>query len=153
MLSPARNQPDMSRFEDQVAEAIAVHGLFAPEQPVWVARAPGRLDVMGGNVDYTGGMVLQGLLREAVWVAAQPRTDDVIRIFNPGAASSGWTTGFELKVGDLRDPEAVRDLCEQREGARWGCYVVGGLYFLKKFHGCADKGGINLFIASDLPPN
>lgn len=153
MLSPARNQPDLSRFEYQVAEAIAAHGLFVPEQPVWATRAPGRLDVMGGNGDYTGGMVLQGLLREAIWVAAQARTDDVVRIFNQGVANSGWATGFELKVSDLRDPEAVRAICERREGARWGRYVLGALYFLKKFHGCADKGGINVFIASDLPPN
>lgn len=77
----------MSRFEYQVAEATAAHGLFATVQPVWAARAPGRLDVMGGNGDYTGGMVLQGLLREAIWVAAQARTDDVVRILN-----RGWRT-------------------------------------------------------------
>jgi galactokinase len=147
MLPPSRNRQDMGRFEDQIAK----HGCFASERPLWVARAPGRLDVMGGNVDYTGGMVLQGLLREAVWVAVQPRADDAIRVLNPGAARFGWATGFQLRSGDLCDPESVRAHCEEREGARWGCYVLGALYFLRRFHGC--EGGAEVFIASDLPPN
>ncbi|GGG87541.1 galactokinase [Edaphobacter dinghuensis] len=141
----------MSLFEDQVAAAIAPHGFFAINKPLWVARAPGRLDVMGGNVDYTGGMVLQGLLREAVWVAVQPRTDDAIRILNPGAEQFGWEPYLELRIDDLRTPEGLRLFCGQIEGSDWGCYILGALYFLKEFYGCA--GGMDLFISSDLPPN
>ncbi len=153
MLSPIKNQPDMSAFEDGIAATVAAYGFFAPERLVWAARAPGRLDVMGGNVDYTGGMVLQGLLRESVWVAAQRRTDDVVRILNPGAAEFGWETRFEVQASELRNPESVRALCAVREGSRWGCYVLGAAYFLKRFHGCDGLGGLDLFIASDLPPN
>jgi galactokinase len=153
MLFPVENQPDMNSFKDQVAVTVAAHDFFAREKPIWVARAPGRLDVMGGNVDYTGGMVLQSLLREAVWVAVQPRTDDVIRILNPGAVQFGWEPCLELRISDLRDPESVRVLCEQREGSRWGCYVMGALYLLKISHGCGGDGGADLFIDSDLPPN
>lgn len=141
----------MSLFEDQVAAAIAPHGFFAINKPLWVARAPGRLDVMGGNVDYTGGMVLQGLLREAVWVAVQPRTDDAIRILNPGAEQFGWEPYLELRIDNLRTPEGIRLFCGQIEGSDWGCYILGALYFLKEFYGCA--GGMDLFISSDLPPN
>src|ERR1700721_3975814 len=94
IVSPPKSLQDMGRFEDQIAE----HGCFVSERPLWVARAPGRLDVMGGTVDYTGGMVLQGLLREAVWVAVQPRTDDAIRIFNPGGGRFGWTPYLEFNV-------------------------------------------------------
>jgi galactokinase len=147
MLSPTKSLQDMGRFEDQIAE----HGCFVSERPLWVARAPGRLDVMGGNVDYTGGMVLQGLLREAVWVAVQPRSDDAIRILNPGAARFGWAIDIQFPSGELCDLERVRAHCEGRAGARWGCYVLGALYFLKRFHGC--EGGAEVFIASDLPPN
>ena len=147
MLSVSKNQHDIGVFEDQVAEL----GCFAPEKPVWVARAPGRLDVMGGNVDYTGGMVLQGLLREAVWVAVQRRTDDTIRVLNPGAAQFGWAISLQLPGCELCDPESVRAHCDERKGSRWGRYVLGALYFLKRFHGC--EGGAEVFIASDLPLN
>src|ERR1700722_20698191 len=121
----------MSLFEDQLAAIVASHDFFAADRPIWVARAPGRLDVMGGNVDYTGGMVLQSLLREAVWVAVQPRTDDLIRVFNPGAAQFGWESRLELWMDDLRDPENLRLLCGERQSSSWGRYVLGAPYFLK----------------------
>jgi galactokinase len=143
----------MSLFEDQVAATVAAHNFFASDKPIWVARAPGRLDVMGGNVDYTGGMVLQSLLREAVWVAVQPRTDNLIRVFNPGAAQFGWEPRLELWMDDLRDPESLRLLCGEKQSSSWGSYVLGALYFLKSRYGCGNAGGADLFIASDLPPN
>ena len=40
---------------------------------VLVARAPGRLDVMGGIADYSGSLVLELPLAVATWVAAQAR--------------------------------------------------------------------------------
>ena len=40
-------------------------------RPVLVARAPGRLDVMGGISDYSGSLVLELPLAVATWVAVQ----------------------------------------------------------------------------------
>lgn len=40
-----------------------------------VARAPGRLDVMGGIADYSGSLVLQLPLAEACHVAVQLRAE------------------------------------------------------------------------------
>ena len=45
--------------------------LFDRHRPLHVARSPGRLDLMGGNDDYTGGMVFEATIREATWAAAQ----------------------------------------------------------------------------------
>lgn len=42
-----------------------------PQDTVAVARAPGRLDVMGGIADYSGSLVLQLPLAEACHVAVQ----------------------------------------------------------------------------------
>jgi galactokinase len=143
----------MDLFEDHVAATVAVYDFFAADKPICVARAPGRLDVMGGNVDYTGGLVLQSLLREAVWVAVQSRNDGRVRILNPGASQFGWQPSIEVDIAALRDPQSVRTLCEQQEGLRWACYVLGSLHFLRNCHGQGDAGGADLFIASDLPPN
>ena len=38
---------------------------------LWISRAPGRLDVMGGISDYSGSLVLQMPIAEACHVAAQ----------------------------------------------------------------------------------
>jgi L-arabinokinase len=108
---------------------------------------------MGGNVDYTGGMVLQSLLREAVWVAVQPRTDDRIRVLNPGAAQFGWESCLEHRMDDLRDLENLRLLCGREKSLSWSSYVLGALFFLKNRYACDDACGLDLFIASDLPPN
>src|ERR1700722_11251295 len=100
-------------LEPRFTDTIRAQDFFAVRRPIWIARAPGRLDVMGGNVDYTGGMVLQSLLREALLVAVQPRTDGLIRILNPGAAQFGWTSRVEVEAEFLRNPEAIRGFLEQ----------------------------------------
>ena len=41
----------------------------ARDRDVVTARAPGRLDVMGGIGDYSGSLVLQKTLAEAAWAA------------------------------------------------------------------------------------
>jgi galactokinase len=144
---------DKRSFEDLIATAVEDHDLFSTEMPIYISRAPGRLDVMGGNVDYTGGTVLQGLLREAVWVGAQGRSDETIRIVNPGAEQFGWNTQFQSQMSDLCDVERVRALCSAHPGSHWVCYILGALYFLKNLRGSGHAGGIDLFLASDLPPN
>jgi galactokinase len=153
MSLSAESQPETELFDEHFLAAVAAHDFFAPQRAISVARAPGRLDVMGGNVDYTGGMVLQSLLREATWVAAQPRDDEVIRILNPGAAQFGWKPYVEFRSDDIDDPQQLRALVQQSEDSRWTGYVLGALCFLKARQADTDVRGMNLFIASDLPPN
>lgn len=159
MQSPGSNQEYTSRFEAPIAAILDADHFLAPEQPAFVVRSPGRLDVMGGNVDYTGGMVLQSLLREAVWVASQTRVDETVRVFNPGAARFGWTTYFELDFANLTDRSCLQNICGD-ESAFWGRYVLGAVYFLRSVlpaERYANDGwprtGLDLFISSDLPPN
>ena len=47
--------PDADAFE----ALVAGHELFRRTEPVYIARAPGRLDVMGGIADYSGSLVLE----------------------------------------------------------------------------------------------
>src|ERR1700728_3093672 len=132
---------------------LEAHDFFEPETPIAIARAPGRLDFMGGNVDYTGGMVLQSLLQEAVWVAVQPRSDDVIRILNPGAAARGWRVYFEIRLTVSTDAASLRAICHQSQDLRWLAYVLGTFHYLQRYLVPGRVLGANLFIASDLPPN
>ncbi|AXC14084.1 Galactokinase [Acidisarcina polymorpha] len=142
----------MGSWEEPPGALLAVKSFFESAGPVFVARAPGRLDVMGGNVDYTGGLVLQSLLREAVWVAAQTRSDGRVRLFNPGATSYGWDSSFECLQTETVDAEQIRVLCTRQESSRWAAFALGALHYLGRFHG-ACISGMDLFFASDLPPN
>ena len=84
-------------------------GLFAAGRPLVIARAPGRLDVMGGIADYSGSLVLQWPIREATLVAvqqaAEPGLSLVSRAANaneaprrarPGRSRSGRLGGGKL---------------------------------------------------------
>jgi len=101
---------------------------FAPEQPVWMARASGRLDFMGGNVDYTGGLVLQFALRETIWAAAQQAPESLVRVQNPGAAQFGWETELTFPTAELASLAAIEDFCRQAPGLYWRRYVLGAFH-------------------------
>ncbi len=142
-------------LSERVAGIVWSNGLFDPSQPAWLARAPGRLDLMGGNVDYTGGLVLQFPLRQAVWAAVQPMVRQSIRIFNPGAAEFGWDTTLEVPVDVLGSLQRIDTFLTYNygAGAQWGRYVLGGFHLLRERYGCFVSLGANVFLASDLPPN
>lgn len=126
---------------------------FDASAPVWIARAPGRLDFLGGNVDYTGGLVLQLPLRESVHAAAQSSEDPVIRVFNPGAAQYGWQTELTFPASRLGNLPAILDACTEEQGTRWGRYVLGAFHFLYTHHGAFHRHGARLSLESELPPN
>jgi galactokinase len=44
-------------------------------RPAFVARAPGRVNLIGEHTDYNAGFVLPMAIDRAVWVAARPRND------------------------------------------------------------------------------
>src|SRR5512144_629405 len=57
-----------------------VRGLFDDQAEIIVARAPGRLDVMGGIADYSGSLVLEMPIREATFAALQRNRSQSLRI-------------------------------------------------------------------------
>lgn len=144
---------DFHSFSECVAELVREGVFFAPRSPVWVARAPGRLDVMGGNVDYTGGMVLQMPIRHAVWAAVQSPPEPVIRISNPNAVQYGWANELTIPTSQLSRLEAIEDICSNIPGAQWGRYVLGAFHLLNRRFGYYAQEGARLALASDLPPN
>jgi galactokinase len=56
---------------------------FEAGRSIFLAQAPGRLDLMGGNADYTGGLVFQATIRETTCAAVQIRSDAAIVLINP----------------------------------------------------------------------
>ncbi|HZI47483.1 MAG TPA: hypothetical protein VFD75_06775, partial [Pyrinomonadaceae bacterium] len=58
------NLPDVEVFIDTLNRldqkpSAASRTLFNPNDELFVTRAPGRLDVMGGIADYSGSLVLE----------------------------------------------------------------------------------------------
>lgn len=130
-------------------------GLFAPDRPLLVARAPGRLDVMGGIADYSGSLVLQWPLREATLAAAQRDPAGAVRIVS--LAATGGPRVFETDLATLAPGgsplayEAARESFRERPETHWAAYVAGTLLVLMREGGAHLDGGLRLLVRSDVP--
>jgi len=79
MTGPA---PELDAF----VEMLRARALFERGTSVVVARAPGRLDVMGGIADYSGSLVLQRPIAEATFAAVQRIDRPVLEMVSVGRA-------------------------------------------------------------------
>jgi len=143
----------MTSFEERVGALRAAGEFFAPGAPVYIGRSPGRLDLMGGNVDYTGGLVFEATIREAAWAAVQARGDRRIVFWNPQMAERGWNSRPEFQLDDLTDEKTVRAIVNQDASVRWTAYVLGVFHLLRLRCPEAVKSGANVYIYSDVPLN
>ena len=92
----------VNSFSTRVASMRGSGQFFSGALPIYVSRAPGRLDLMGGNVDYTGGLVFQRTIAEATWAAAQARNDRRIVFWNPQMALEGWQERVDYSLDGLQ---------------------------------------------------
>jgi len=61
--------------------------------PSVYVQAPGRVDLMGSHTDYNLGYVLIQAIDRNTWIAARPRTDNVVRI---ASLNAGGVSDFNL---------------------------------------------------------
>ncbi|MGH9396146.1 MAG: galactokinase [Terriglobia bacterium] len=142
----------MREFEATANRLRESGEFFLRGRPVYIARAPGRIDVMGGNVDYTGGLVFQMTTREATW-AAQLRENDRIIFLNPQMRAYGWQDRAEFRLEDLQHEQHVRDIANQCAELRWTAYVLGPLHFLQKHFPSRMHSGVSVYLESNVPLN
>jgi len=126
---------------------------FSVELPVHISRAPGRLDLMGGNVDYTGGLVFQATIQEATWAAVQLRQDGKIVLWNPQMQHEGWQDRVECELASLADETAVRQQVNASPKIRWTAYVLGVFHFLLRRYPARTIAGATVYIESNVPLN
>lgn len=143
----------MNAFKQTVARLRGAGDFFSRSGSVHISRAPGRLDLMGGNVDYTGGLVFQATIREATWAAVQKRDDGRIAFWNPQMRQENWLDRVDFELAALTDEATVRKLANASPQIRWTAYVLGVFYlFRTKFPDKAETGA-NVYIESEVPLN
>jgi L-arabinokinase len=142
----------MSCFESEVARLRNTHTFFSAK-PVYISRAPGRLDLMGGNVDYTGGLVFQATIREATWAAVQLRNDSRIAFWNPQMQQEGWLDRVEFDLASLTDEVRTRQQISQTPQAAWTAYVLGVFYLLRTKYPREVRSGVSVYLHSEVPLN
>src|SRR6185295_2656732 len=90
--------PDVPAFIATLNDS-EIASFFEPEEDLFITRAPGRLDLMGGIADYSGSLVLQMPIAEATFAALPPaevRDLTVISLQNGKAVRS-----FRLSLAQL----------------------------------------------------
>lgn len=150
--------PDLARFAADVAARVNA-GVWPSDDaaevdgPVFVARAPGRLDVMGGIADYSGALVLQWPAREATRVALRRWSERRISIVSIGRGGLERRCDVPLEVvADARRPyEDVRAWFAADPARRWAGYVAGIFHVLAREHGASFAAGAAVLIESDVP--
>src|SRR5262245_56761156 len=133
-------------------------GFFDTSAPLVVARAPGRLDVMGGIADYSGSLVLELPLGVAAFVAAQPSPEPTIAIRSLQAAAIEAEPEVTIALADLAPGgEALayadaRALLATDTRTHWAAYVAGALVVLGRERGVAIDRGLRLLLDSQVMP-
>ncbi len=143
----------MTTFEAEVSRIRAQGEFFPSGRPVYIGRSPGRLDLMGGNVDYTGGLVFEATIREATWGAVQLRTDQKIIFWNPQMAERGWQERAQFEFDAMTDEGTVRRMVNRDPSLRWTAYVLGVFYLLRLRYPEDVKAGANVYLSSEVPLN
>ena len=89
-----------------VVDTLRERRLFERGASVSIARAPGRLDVMGGIADYSGSLVLERPIAEGTWAAVQRIDRLVLEIVSLGRAQAMAATHLS---GDVVDDGETRE--------------------------------------------
>src|SRR5688572_28979581 len=132
---------DLNALCDVLAECAcsgdpAIAGLFDTGQPLLLARAPGRLDVMGGFADYSGSLTLELPLREAAYVAVQRRSEPWVEVVSAGfGPCAGPRRHARFELGELerhcRSYADAREYFARDPRRAWAAYVLGALVALR----------------------
>ncbi len=104
--------------------------------PEFLARAPGRIEVIGNHTDYNGGPVLGASLDRGVWVALARRADGRRRLASAQREAS-------VEIGPGMPPR-------QSGAAAWANYPLGVLSVLPAC-GLRAPDGFDYLATADLP--
>ena len=134
-----------------------LRAFFSDVSPLYIARAPGRLDVMGGIADYSGARVLELPLECSTAALLQrqatARCDLATRHAGRWQFFSAELPPLVERDGALSTPAALAAWFAGRESDRWASYVVGivQLCLQRAVRGRGRTPGLRLLIDSSVP--
>jgi galactokinase len=152
---------DVEQFVSRIHEyqrSCLVDGkpLFETGSPIVVARAPGRLDVMGGIADYSGSLVLQWPIREATFVAVQGVREPGLKIVSlaPDNDQEPRILALDEQETDYLlqgDYNQARLWFSRDPALHWAAYVIGVLVVLEREWDLQIGCGLRILVESRVP--
>ena len=146
------NLPDVSEFIETLDEKSG--NLFDKNADIFVTRAPGRLDVMGGIADYSGSLVLEMPIAEATLVALQTSSEPVLKIISLSETEKP-SLDFEMPLANFRRDGELFEYSDGRrffsENSNGAAYIAGVFLVLMLERGVRFERGARIFISSKVP--
>jgi L-arabinokinase len=141
-----------SKFSDVQAFIESLKGLsfFEKDCEIFVSRAPGRLDVMGGIADYSGSLMLEMPIREATKVALQKSRERKIEIISENRSE---VLKFAMPLNDFEgiSYEMAQKYFNQNAENHWAAYICGVFLVLAKEKNTNFDEGAKIYILSEIP--
>ncbi len=130
--------------EVQRARALAARfRVHYGRSPACIARAPGRVNLLGEHTDYNGLPVLPMAIDRSIMVAAAPRADRVVQVSNtaPQFPPCSYELSTSIPAG---------------AGGDWGNYSRAAAQGLARYHGAALQAdrrlrGADLLVDGNIP--
>lgn len=118
---------------------------LSPDRQLYIARAPARLDVLGGIADYSGARVLELPLACATSAVVQPQPSRHLDIAT--RRRERWDL-FSIDL-PLAEPDELASWFRKHDAERWAGYVVGVVQAI----GARSRavGGLRILIDSSVP--
>lgn len=104
------------------------------EDPSYIVRSPGRVNLIGEHTDYNDGYVLPMAIDRAAWIALRPRADNQVL-----AISTDFNQRRQFALDRLPRPAEVA----------WIDYLIGVAWALQE-RGCAPRGWEGV-VSGDVP--
>jgi len=148
---------DTEAFVTSIDDAVASLGgwqdLFDSRRELFVTRAPGRLDLMGGIADYSGSLVLPWPIQSAVHVAIQRQSSKTLRIASLPNAPHKEPRLFEITLDELlgSDYSTVCSRFNAQPENHWAAYVAGAFPVLMRETSTSFHEGAHILIQSAVP--
>lgn len=124
-------------------QSINLSGIFTELfgiRPAVIARAPGRVNLLGEHTDYNEGWVLPAAIEQAAWVAAAPADDQTVSIH---ALDLDESVHFALSQLDERIDLQGHPL------PAWARYPAGIAWALRQ--NGLQIGGLRALLSSQVP--
>ncbi len=102
-------------------------------KPSLVARAPGRINLIGEHLDYNGGFVLPAAIDKAIWFAMGLRPDNELHFHSIDLGET-----FTAEVSSF-----------QKSDKNWANYLLGVISEAQKDG--LQIGGVNVVFGGDIP--
>jgi len=103
-------------------------------RPEWSSRAPGRVNLIGGHVDYSEGLVLPAAVEMEIHVAFAPRDDGSVRIY-----STDFDDTAEFVIENLAPGSVVG----------WPAYPAGVAWAMTQ--ASCELRGLDAAVAGNVP--